>query len=245
MKIHIVKKGDTLWKIAQKYNLDFEKLKEFNKKIENPDKIFPGMKIKIPSNSVPLNPQTSLESQFQNVSDSSKMQPIFDFPTEELAPSPIPEPIPTPAPAPTPFMQAPMEQQPSAPTPQASPFMPIMPPMMPQFAPFPFCPPMNPYHDPCNPMKQGEMNFNPFQQNPHMMYSQFPFPYMTPMPFQPGSPGMSGMPGGMPGMPPSPTPNMGVDPQIPNAGMPEGEVPYQQPYCPPTTKKKKKGRNRN
>ncbi|WP_368784382.1 SafA/ExsA family spore coat assembly protein, partial [Acinetobacter baumannii] len=54
MKIHIVKKGDTLWKIAQKYNIDFETLKNANTHIKNPDKIVPGMKVKIPTSGVPL-----------------------------------------------------------------------------------------------------------------------------------------------------------------------------------------------
>lgn len=224
MKIHIVKKGDTLWKIAQRYNLDFEKLKEFNTQLENPDKISQGMKIKIPTNSVPISSQFPQGTQLQNVSEKKiAPEPTFQLPPEELAPTPIPEPAPAPAPfmqapiqefppAPEPFMQAPFQEFPPAPvpaptpTPQASPYMPmmpmmpIMPPMMPQFAPFPFCPPMKPHHDHCSPppqhfpgypMEPGEMDFNPFQQNPHMMYSPFPYPYMQPMPFQSGMPGMA------------------------------------------------------
>ncbi|WP_029326492.1 SafA/ExsA family spore coat assembly protein [Bacillus sp. m3-13] len=46
MKIHIVQKGDTLWKIAQKYNVNFEELKKSNSQLSNPDMIMPGMKIK-------------------------------------------------------------------------------------------------------------------------------------------------------------------------------------------------------
>lgn len=48
MKIHIVQKGDTLWKLAEKYGVDFEKLKEVNKHLANPDELMPGMKVKIP-----------------------------------------------------------------------------------------------------------------------------------------------------------------------------------------------------
>ncbi|RWR11159.1 SafA/ExsA family spore coat assembly protein [Siminovitchia fortis] len=49
MKIHIVQKGDTLWKIAKKYGVDFEELKKMNAQLSNPDMIMPGMKIKVPA----------------------------------------------------------------------------------------------------------------------------------------------------------------------------------------------------
>ncbi|OEH91478.1 SafA/ExsA family spore coat assembly protein [Bacillus solimangrovi] len=54
MKIHIVQKGDTLWKLSQKYGVDFEKLKQANSHLSNPDMIMPGMKIKVPTSSVPV-----------------------------------------------------------------------------------------------------------------------------------------------------------------------------------------------
>lgn len=49
MKIHIVQKGDTLWKIAKKYGVNFEELKKMNSQLSNPDMIMPGMKIKVPT----------------------------------------------------------------------------------------------------------------------------------------------------------------------------------------------------
>ncbi|MBS4176210.1 SafA/ExsA family spore coat assembly protein [Lederbergia citrea] len=49
MKIHIAQKGETLWKIAQKYGVNFEELKQMNAQLSNPDMIMPGMKIKVPS----------------------------------------------------------------------------------------------------------------------------------------------------------------------------------------------------
>ncbi len=45
-------KRDTLWKIAKKYGVDFDTLKKTNTQLSNPDLIMPGMKIKVPSNSV-------------------------------------------------------------------------------------------------------------------------------------------------------------------------------------------------
>ncbi|WP_194241264.1 SafA/ExsA family spore coat assembly protein [Bacillus fonticola] len=50
MKIHIVQKGDTLWKIAKKYGVNFEEVKKMNAQLSNPDMIMPGMKIKVPDN---------------------------------------------------------------------------------------------------------------------------------------------------------------------------------------------------
>lgn len=48
MKIHVVKEGDTLYKLSQKYGVDLEKLKEANPQLQDPDQIDIGMKIKIP-----------------------------------------------------------------------------------------------------------------------------------------------------------------------------------------------------
>ncbi|EJQ85346.1 spore coat assembly protein exsA, partial [Bacillus toyonensis] len=62
MKIHIVQKGDTLWKIAKKYGVDFDTLKKTNTQLSNPDLIMPGMKIKVPSNGVHVKQQAGAGS---------------------------------------------------------------------------------------------------------------------------------------------------------------------------------------
>ncbi len=49
MKIHIVKKGDSLFSIAQKYNVSLEEVLQLNPSITNPDVIEVGMKVKIPT----------------------------------------------------------------------------------------------------------------------------------------------------------------------------------------------------
>ncbi|CAM4198267.1 morphogenetic protein associated with SpoVID [Paenibacillus endophyticus] len=49
MKIHIVKKGDSLYSIGQKYNVSLEEILKLNPGITNPDVIDVGMKLKIPS----------------------------------------------------------------------------------------------------------------------------------------------------------------------------------------------------
>ncbi|MFC4388372.1 SafA/ExsA family spore coat assembly protein [Gracilibacillus marinus] len=49
MKIHVVQKDETLWKIAQKYGVDFDQLIAANQQLADPNMIMPGMKIKIPA----------------------------------------------------------------------------------------------------------------------------------------------------------------------------------------------------
>lgn len=56
MKIHIVKHGDTLYELAQKNGTDLQTLVAMNPQIGNPDKLEVGMKIKIPSATVPMKP---------------------------------------------------------------------------------------------------------------------------------------------------------------------------------------------
>jgi len=63
MKIHIVQKGDTLWKIAKKYGVDFEELKNMNSQLSNPDLIMPGMKIKVPTGGIPVKNETKINYQ--------------------------------------------------------------------------------------------------------------------------------------------------------------------------------------
>lgn len=53
MKIHIVKQGDTLYELAQKYGVPLEKLIEANPHLTNPDVLNIGDKVKIP---VPASP---------------------------------------------------------------------------------------------------------------------------------------------------------------------------------------------
>ncbi|WP_369417953.1 LysM peptidoglycan-binding domain-containing protein [Cohnella mopanensis] len=56
MKIHMVKQGDSLYSIAQKYGVSLEDIVKANPDISNPDAIEVGMKVKVPSH-----PQTTLE----------------------------------------------------------------------------------------------------------------------------------------------------------------------------------------
>lgn len=47
---HTVQKGDTMWKIAVKYEVGLSEIKSANTHIKNPDLIYPGDKLYIPTN---------------------------------------------------------------------------------------------------------------------------------------------------------------------------------------------------
>ncbi|WP_366293809.1 LysM domain-containing protein [Paenibacillus sp. AN1007] len=57
MKIHMVKKGDTLYLLSQKYNVALDKLIAANPQIADPDKLDIGMKVKIPTQPVTPKPE--------------------------------------------------------------------------------------------------------------------------------------------------------------------------------------------
>lgn len=62
MKIHMVKKGDTLYLLSQKYNVALDKLIAANPQIADPDKLDIGMKVKIPAQPVTPKPEGMLHS---------------------------------------------------------------------------------------------------------------------------------------------------------------------------------------
>ncbi|WP_275418039.1 SafA/ExsA family spore coat assembly protein [Fervidibacillus albus] len=87
MKIHIVQKGDTLWKIAQKYGVDFEQLKSMNTHLSNPDMIMPGMKIKIPDTGGTIKKETPM---YKKEMPIQKGDSEVEHPFKEMKPSSIP-----------------------------------------------------------------------------------------------------------------------------------------------------------
>ncbi|WP_404453228.1 SafA/ExsA family spore coat assembly protein [Virgibacillus necropolis] len=80
MKIHIVKKGDTLWEIANNYNVNFEQLKELNSQLSSPDMIMPGMKIKVPSSAKPVKKEGM----------QVKEKEMVKTPYKDISPKPLP-----------------------------------------------------------------------------------------------------------------------------------------------------------
>jgi LysM repeat protein len=59
VKIHIVKKGDTLVGLANKYKVELDALIALNPQISDPNQIDAGMKVKIPSHPMPVAPPES------------------------------------------------------------------------------------------------------------------------------------------------------------------------------------------
>ena len=59
MKIHIVKKGDTLYELAKKYQTTLDQIIALNPQIADPNQIEIGMKVKIPSAPKPVEPPAS------------------------------------------------------------------------------------------------------------------------------------------------------------------------------------------
>jgi hypothetical protein len=57
MKIHIIRPGDTVSKIVQKYNIPLERLQEANPHITNLDKLEVGEKVCIPTGKIPVAPK--------------------------------------------------------------------------------------------------------------------------------------------------------------------------------------------
>lgn len=51
MKIHIVKKGDTLYSLAKKFNVSLDQLIAMNPQLKDPNQLSVGMKVKVPSSS--------------------------------------------------------------------------------------------------------------------------------------------------------------------------------------------------
>ncbi|SDN55959.1 LysM domain-containing protein [Paenibacillus sp. yr247] len=59
MKIHIVKKGDTLYELAKKHQITLDQIIAFNPQIAEPDHLDIGTKVKIPSKAKPVEPSAS------------------------------------------------------------------------------------------------------------------------------------------------------------------------------------------
>lgn len=128
MKIHIVQKGDTLWKIAQKYGVDFNELKHVNTQLSNPDMIMPGMKIKIPTGSVPVQKHGHPHSKEEVfLSHFAPKEMPLPMPPTQMPPKEMPKPIqPTPAPMPVVPKEIPQQIIPTPVVPKEMPVPPVI-----------------------------------------------------------------------------------------------------------------------
>lgn len=116
MRIHIVQKGETLWRIAKQYGIGLDELKRLNTHLANPDYIVPGMEIILPEEGT-ATPKTNMTKEQQTAPAPSKEkmtapkekltepkvkeQPVREVP-KQVETAPIPAPIPAPVPMPIP-----------------------------------------------------------------------------------------------------------------------------------------------
>lgn len=131
MKIHIVQKGDTLWKIAKKYGVNFEELKKMNTQLSNPDMIMPGMKIKVPTTGGTIKKEAPLGGMPGTKINmgSKKEMPIVQQPMVKEQPKPLPKvemPIKEAPKKEMPIKEAPKKEMPIKEVPKA-PFVPKVP----------------------------------------------------------------------------------------------------------------------
>lgn len=198
MDVHIVVKGDTLWKIARQYGIPFEDLKRVNAHLANPDYIVPGMKIFLPKKkTAPLPSEKGKEKMPEKVKPQQvkpqqvkpSTPPAMEKPTKPKEPVPLPkvepefempkppsvprQPMPSLPVQPPPVMTPPAESV--QPLPSIPPAVPTPPMAMPQFfqpiMPVP-CGWMPIYDADCVPM--------PFPSFTQQMPAPMPTPAMPP-----------------------------------------------------------------
>ncbi|MEI5905695.1 SafA/ExsA family spore coat assembly protein [Bacillus spongiae] len=238
MKIHIVQKGDTLWKIAKKYGVDFEEVKKMNAQLSNPDMIMPGMKIKVPTSGGTVKKQVNFGAKEMPKATHPYKK---EMPYKE-APKPMKKEVPVQPPPkmPTPVIpeidinnyymmnMANMQIKKEAPVlPEKPPnVLPVVEKEKPVVEESPECPPMPMYEQcvPVSPIMPGA-GFCPPQGGyaPHMPYSS----YSTPMHHQQWGPnGVAGVDNiNAIASNDESSPYMGMYPGM----MPENGVPYQIP----------------
>ncbi|MCM3743461.1 SafA/ExsA family spore coat assembly protein [Sporosarcina luteola] len=170
MDVHIVVKGDTLWKIARQYGISFDELKRVNAHLANPDYIVPGMKIFLPKKKAGHMPtEKGKEKMHEKVKQhhQAPTQP-HEKPSKPEEKIPLPKektefemPMPPSVPK-QPMPTAPVQKPPAAMTPPAeSPMMQPLPPV-PSLPPMPPPVPMPPmqmpqFFQPCMPVPCGWM----------------------------------------------------------------------------------------
>ncbi len=190
LRIHIVQKGDTLWKIAKEYGISFEDLKRLNVHLANPDYIVPGMEIILPEKINKEPHRDSHKEMPKKETQVHKETPTKESPKKEVQrPMPPPPPIVPPPPAPMPM-----------PEPQMIPIpipMPMQMPQQPMWVPQPV-----------------EMNWHQQVVMPQVEQTVTPPPVQIQPPPTPPPPPVA-KPKPMPVPQPAPHPPMHIMPQMP------------------------------
>jgi len=175
LHVHVVQRGDTLWKIAKQYGVSFDEVKRLNAHLANPDYVVPGMKIFVPEQSAKV--QGTMEHPYNNdrpVKNNKEEYTIQPAPKPtQAAPQNVPPPLPVPQSVPKPTMQpAPAPTPAPAPIPTPKPVQQPVQQPKPQPAPQPMPMPQ--------PMPQPVTQFVPMPQpiNQHLTMNQMMPPYM-------------------------------------------------------------------
>ncbi|WP_162297853.1 LysM peptidoglycan-binding domain-containing protein [Halalkalibacillus sediminis] len=69
MKIHVVKKNETLASVAEKYDITLDEILGMNQQISSPESLMAGMKLKVPNKEVQLEPVISSNSERNHSSE--------------------------------------------------------------------------------------------------------------------------------------------------------------------------------
>jgi len=188
VEVHIVQKGDTLWKISRHYGISFDELKRVNAHLANPDYVVPGMKIFLPEKSTKTGTESAkAPNKGAGTVKKTEKEPI------KVAPTPVEK-------VKAPVQQKPVQEKPVQPKPKApaqqkpkapevnAPSMPVPPVQQaPQAQQAPQMPPMQPMQPmqqqmpfvgvPCGWMPIFDADCFPFVQPGHM---QQPIPMSAP-----------------------------------------------------------------
>lgn len=123
VRIHIVQKGETLWRIAKQYGIGLDELKRLNAHLANPDYIVPGMEIILPETGAATPKSTMTKAQQTAPMSKKEMttapkeqltkpveKPVKEVP-KVVETAPIPAPVPQPMPEPVPMPQVDLTPQ--------------------------------------------------------------------------------------------------------------------------------------
>jgi morphogenetic protein associated with SpoVID len=122
--VHVVQKGDTLWKISRQYGVSFDEVKRLNAHLANPDYIVPGMKIFVPDTA--KTQEVTEHPYYDGRPVKGKKEEMIAQPVPKAMTKPIPKavipPKAIPAPAPIPPVAPIMQQPVPQPIPQPYPY---------------------------------------------------------------------------------------------------------------------------
>lgn len=119
MGVHVVQRGETLYRIAQRYRVEWRSLAQVNN-ITPPYIIYPGQRLQLSGTTLVMAPAPEAQTPAPTPTETAPSRPAP--PASESRPTPRPgyAPEPSPSPSPSPPTPPPAETPPTPPTPPAS-----------------------------------------------------------------------------------------------------------------------------